>query len=303
MMHTVNWNDLAYVLAIARHRTLLGAATSLGVAHTTVSRRLRALEDQLGVRLFDRTPDGLVTTTAGEDVASVAERMEDDVLTVQGRVLGRDAQLRGELRVSTVDTVFYAFEPIFTSFMARYPSIELSIAFSPDRVSLTRREADVAIRLSNAPPENLLGRKVGYVQFGVYASSSLVERVGADASLGEYPWIGWDGGPNLRWFETWLADNAAGAKTVLRLGDRGLLMAHAVRSGIGAQILPCVLGDPDPELQRIAPLDDLFRLDLWLLTLPELRTNSRVRAFMDHVPDALASHRATLAGTPTPAAP
>jgi len=287
---------MAYVLAVARSRTLLGAAASLGVAHTTVGRRLRTLEDELGVRLFDRTPDGLVATAAGDDVVAVAERMEDEVLSVQGRVLGRDAQLRGELRVATFDTLFYCFEPTFTSFMNRYPSIELSIAFSPDTVSLTRREADIAVRLSNAPPDNLHGRKVGTMQFGVYASTSLVERIGDDAPLGTFPWIGWAGGQNLQWFERWLGEHAKGAKTVLRIGDRGLLMTRAVRAGLGAQILPCVLGDPDPLLQRIAPLDELFRLDLWLLTLPELRNNRRVRAFLDHMPAALAPHRPALAG-------
>lgn len=291
----MNWNDLAYVLAVSRSGTLLGAAESLGVAHTTVSRRLKALEDELGVRLFDRTPDGLVATVAGEDLAAVAQRMEDDVLSVQGRVLGRDAELRGELRVSTFDTLFFAFEDLFSSFIERYPTIELSVAFSPDRASLTRREADVVIRLSNDPPETLVGRKVGFLQFGLYASTSLVERVGADAPLGAYPWIGWTGGPNLRWFEGWLAER--GAKIVLKLDDRGVLMARAVRAGVGAQILPCVLGDPDPVLQRIAPLDALFRLDLWVLTLPELRSNRRVRAFMDHMPDALAKHRAALEGS------
>ena len=73
-------------------------------------------------------------------------------------------------------------------------------------------------------------------------------------------------------------------------------MAHAVRSGIGVQILPCLLADAEPLLQRIAPLDDLFRLDLWLLTLPELRTNSRIRAFMEHMAEALSAHRPALTG-------
>jgi DNA-binding transcriptional LysR family regulator len=292
----MNWNDMAYVLAIARDRTLLKAASTLGVAHTTVSRRLKTLEAELRVRLFDRTPDGLVATAAGEDLIEVAERIEGDMLSLQARVLGRDAELRGKLRVSTFDVLFYSLERAFTSFLERYPHVELSVATSPERVSLPRREADVAIRLSNAPPENLVGRRVGYMQFGVYAARTLVERVGEDAPLGAYPWLSWDAGENLAWFEGWLAENAPHAKIVLRLGDRGLLMAHAVRSGIGAQILPCVLADADPFLQRLSPLQDLFRLDLWLLTLPELRSNSRVRAFMEHMSEALRSHRDALTG-------
>ena len=287
---------MPYVLAIARRRTLLKAATMLGVAHTTVSRRLKTLEAELGVRLFDRTPEGLVATAAGEDLIEVAERMEGDMLSVQARVLGRDAELRGSLRVSTFDVLFYSLERSFTSFVERYPHVELSIATSPERVSLPRREADIAIRLSTGPPENLVGRKVGYMQFGVYAARTLVERVGENAPLGAYPWLSWDAGENLAWFEGWLAQNAPDAEIVLRLGDRGVLMAHAVRSGIGAQILPCLLADADPLLQRLTPLDDVFRLDLWLLTLPELRTNSRVRAFMEHMTEALSTHRDALAG-------
>lgn len=287
---------MPYVLAISRHRTLLKAATTLGVAHTTVSRRLKTLEAELGVRLFDRTPDGLVATAAGEDLIEAAERMEGDMLSVRARVLGRDAELRGRLRVSTFDVLFYSLEQSFISFLKRYPHVELSVATSPERVSLPRREADIAIRLSNGPPESLVGRKVGYMQFGVYAARTLVERVGEDAPLSEYPWLSWDAGENLAWFEGWLAENAPGAKIVLRLGDRGVLMAHAVRSGLGAQILPCLLADADPLLQRLTPLDEVFRLDLWLLTLPELRTNSRVRAFMEHMTEALGTHRDAFTG-------
>ncbi|MEX1362482.1 MAG: LysR family transcriptional regulator [Nannocystaceae bacterium] len=292
----MDWNDLRYVLAIAREGTLLRAAAAVGVAHTTVGRRLRTLEDQLGVRLFDRTPDGLVATAAGEDLTAVAEQVEEQVLAAEGRVLGRDAQLRGPLRVSTFDALFYGFEAAFTAFMSRYPSVDLVVTTSRDEVSLTRREADVVIRLSSAPPQTLVGRKVGYVQFAVYASRALVEHVGDQAALSDYPWIGWEGGPNLRWFEGWLEHNAPGAEVVLRMDYEAPLVAHAIRSGIGAQILPCFLADPDPLLQRIAPLDDRFRLDLWLLTLPELRTNSRVRAFTQHMADALTEHRDALAG-------
>lgn len=292
----MDWDELRYVLAIARDRTLLRAAATLGVAHTTVGRRLKSLEDQLGVQLFNRTPEGLIATAAGQDLVAVAEHVEGEVLSVEGRVLGRDAQLQGKLRVSTVDTLFCGFESCFTSFMARYPSIDLTVTTPSERVSLSRREADVVLRLSNTPPENLVGRKVGHVQFAVYAGQTLVDRVGDGAPLGDYPWIGWDGGENWRWFEGWLAENASDAKIVLRMEYKALLVAHAIRAGIGAQILPCFLADPDPLLHRIAPLDETFRLDLWLLTLPELRTNSRVRAFTEHMADALSAHRAALTG-------
>jgi DNA-binding transcriptional LysR family regulator len=292
----VDWDDLRYVLVIAREGTLVRAGVALGVAHTTVGRRLKTVEDQLGVRLFDRTPDGLLPTAAGVDLSAVAERIEGEVLSAEGRVLGRDAVLRGDLRVSTVDVLFTCFEHTFMSFMARYPNIDLTLAISSEPVSMSRREADAVLRFSNTPPESLVGRKIGPVQFGVYGGRTLVERVGEGAPLAAYPWIGWDGGKHHRWFDGWLSANAPNARIVLRLPHHAPLMAHAVRAGIGVQILPCFQADRDCELRRVAPLDSLFRLDLWLLTLPELRTNSRVRAFMEHMADALGAHRGELAG-------
>jgi len=292
----MNWDALRFVLAIARHGTLQRAAGELGVVHTTAGRRLKALEERLGVRLFDRTPDGFVPTSAGDDLIAAAERMEDEVLAAESRVLGRDARLRGALRVAAADVLFLGLESAFTGFMSRYPSLDLTLTTAREPVSLPRREADVIVRLSNAPPDGLVGRKLGYVQFAAYASAALVARVGPDAPLAAYPWIGWDERKDRRWFDDWLARHAPGARFVLRLDGDMPLMAHAVRAGIGAQILPCLLADPEPGLRRIAPLDPLFRLDLWVLTLPALRTNSRVRVFMEHMTDALRAHRDALTG-------
>lgn len=122
----VDWDDLRYVLAITRDGSLVRAAAHLGVAHTTVGRRVKTLEDQLGVRLFDRTPEGFIPTAAGEDLAKVAERIEGEVLSAEGRMLGRDARLRGPLRVSTADILFHGFESTFASFVARFPSVDLT---------------------------------------------------------------------------------------------------------------------------------------------------------------------------------
>src|SRR5689334_14747142 len=112
----MDWDDLRYVLAISRDRTLSRAAVSLGASHTTVGRRVRALELKLGVRLFDQTPDGFMPTAAGQDIAEVAERMEGDMLSLEGRVLGRDARLQGRLRVATMDILFRRYHAAFSSF-------------------------------------------------------------------------------------------------------------------------------------------------------------------------------------------
>ena len=213
----VHWDDLRYALAVARARTLSAAAEALGVSHTTVGRRLRALEEHLGLRLFDVGAEGYTATDAGRDLVAVAERMETETLSFEGRVFARDERLTGALRVSTMELVFRMFREVFTSFVARHPGVALTVSATDDEVSLTRREADVALRLNNTPPEHLVGRRVGRVQFGVYAARSLVARVGADAPLGAYPWIHWDERLDMRWLDAWLAQHAPGAEVVMRV--------------------------------------------------------------------------------------
>ena len=111
----MDWDDARYVLAIHRGKTLSAAAVTLGVTRTTVGRRLQSAEARLGVRLFDRTETGLAATAAGEELADTAERVETEIQLAEGKLLGRDAELRGRLRVSTVDFVFAGFPDVFAS--------------------------------------------------------------------------------------------------------------------------------------------------------------------------------------------
>ncbi len=289
----MDWDDLRYVLAISRDQTLSRASISLGVTHTTVGRRLRTVEQALGVRLFDRTPDGFTPTAAGQDIAQVAERLEGEVLSLEGRVLGRDAQLQGTLRVSTLDLLFRCHHAAFSSFMARYPSIELTVTSTDEEVSLTRREADVALRMTNAPPEHLVGRKLGRVEFAVFASRALVERVGVDAPYDAFPWLHWDERLNMRWLDQWLAKHAPKATIAMRVGPGTPMLRQAILAGIGVHFLAEFEGASDPELRRIGPIDPSFGRDLWLLTLPDLRHTNRIRAFMDHMDECVRAARPT----------
>jgi DNA-binding transcriptional LysR family regulator len=279
----MSWDDLRYVLALARERTLSGAALKLSVRHTTVGRRLEEIERALGVRLFDRTPDGYIPTSAGQDLAEVAERVESQVLAAEGRVLGRDTELEGALRVSTMDILFRGYHEVFSSFLVRYPSVALTISTTDDEVSLTRRQADVALRLTSKPPEHLLGRKVGRIDFAVYASKKLVAQIGKNAPYDAYPWLNWDERLNMRWLDEWLAANVPRARSVVWLDTSTLGLHAAVAAGIGVHFLACFDADTDPLLQRIGPIEPAFSREVWLLTLRELRSTRRVLAFMDHV--------------------
>ncbi|MBL4688563.1 MAG: LysR family transcriptional regulator [Nannocystaceae bacterium] len=281
----MDWDDLRYVLAISRAHSLSEAAASLGVTRTTVGRRIRTFEERLGVRLFDRTPDGFTPTAAGQDITHVAERMEVDVLSLESRVFGNDAQLSGTLRVSTVDFLFAAYYDAFATFSELHPSVELTINANTEEVSLTRREADVALRISNSPPEHLIGRKLARLQFAVYGSKALVERIGADADYADYPWLSWDRArPGL---DGWIRQRAPGARVALRTDGNSMVIKRAIIGGIGVHPFSVFEAAAEPNMARIGPIIPEFSRDLWLLTLADLRDNVRVRAFMDHMEVAI----------------
>ncbi|MEM7155781.1 MAG: LysR family transcriptional regulator [Myxococcota bacterium] len=286
----MNWDALRFVLAVARTGTLTGAATALGVARTTVGRRIRDEEEALGVRLFDRTPDGWVPTTAGAELAETATRVEEEVVSAHAHVLGRDAALRGPLRLSTLSFLFTGFAEIFDGFLLRYPDVELTIGTAISNVSLSRRDADVVLRVGDRPAEHLFGRKVSRVAFGAYAAYRLVQRVGPDAPLSTYPWVGVDPSDESSWMRSWMGKHAPGARVVLRSNDYAV-WRHAVGEGIGVSVLTRDDGDGDPNLVRLdAPLDSATR-DLWALTLSDLRDNRRIRALMDHLYEGFGPHR------------
>ena len=276
-----DWEDYRHVLALARAGTLSGAGERLGVVRTTVGRRLQAIEDQLGVRLFDRTPEGFVATAAGEELVAVAAGFEAELLAAEARVMGHDAQLQGGLRISTLDFVYDRYLDVFARFMARYPGITPTVCTTTERVSLRRREADLVLRLSDGPDPSLVGRRLTRLSFGLYASRELVDRVGVGAPLCAFPWISDDERSPDGWVDAWLAAHAPGAEVVLRYDSYAAVRA-SVRAGLGVHALPRFEAERDPTLVCVDPGFEIGR-DLWVLTLAELRTNTRVRAFMDHV--------------------
>lgn len=279
---SVNWDDLRFVLALARHKTLSGAAKAMGGTHTTVARRLRGIEETLGVRLFTAGDAGYTPTAAGQAVIESAERTETEMLALEARVLGGDAKLEGKLRVTTMDILFRRYEQVFVSFLERFPGVELTVACGDNEASLTRRDADVALRMTNEPAEQLVGRKVGRVDFAVYASRKLARRIGPRATFSAYPWLHWDERLGARWLDAWLDASAPGARVAMRVDMSSVMLREAIAAGIGVHFLACSEGDTDSRLQRIGPVQKLHGRDVWLLTLAELRTASRVRAFMDH---------------------
>lgn len=292
----MDWDDLRYVLALRREGTLSAAAATLRVTRTTVGRRLKEVETRLRVRLFDRSDAGLSATRAGAELAEAAMRIETEILTSERRLLGRDAELRGALRVSTVDFLFAGFPEIFASFAQRYPGVTLTVGVTGAQVSLPRREADIVLRLGHSKVDRLVGHRVARVQFAVYAARALVGRDTRKPMLAELPWIHLDGSADRAWLDRWLAKNAPGAQVSFRSDDFAV-RRRAVSAGIGAHILPCFDGDSDTTLVRVSRLLVQEARDLWVLTLPEYRDNRRIGAFFGHVHEEFTSRKRVLEGT------
>jgi len=290
-----DWDDLRFFLAVAREGSLTAAARSLGVTHTTVSRRLAAFEERIGVRLFERLPTGHATTPAGEEMRAAAERVEREVASVDRRVLGRDARLQGSIRLTLPDLVAVTFMPHLADFGRAYPEICLEVVTGTGITNLTRREADVALRVTARPAEHLVGRRLAELSVGLYASWAYLAERGEVRDWREHRFVGWDEAvPQIAPIR-WLADQVPPARVALRVNSP-LVMLEAVRAGVGVGQLLRRSGDPEPGLVRVGPLDPTASVPLWLLTHRDLRHVARIRALLDFLAERVAEERPRLEG-------
>jgi len=297
-----DWNGPRLVLAIARTGSLTGAARSLGIDHSTVFRRLKAVEDDLGVRLFERLPGGAYRpTAAGERMAAGAERMEDEALALGRDIAGRDHRLSGRLRVTTSETLCYrVLTPHLAAFRQMHPGIVVELVIDNRILSLSRREADIALRPVRPKEGDLWGRKLADVAWAVYGARSYVDAGGRSvvsaADLARHPLIGWDDAAARFGAADWL-EGAAPAEAVVYRTASLVNQLEAAKAGIGLAALPCYLGDPEAGLARAMrkPVPELAD-ELWIATHADLRSIARVRAFFDVVGERLARQRALFEG-------
>ena len=301
-MASLDWDDLRHAVAIDAAGSLAGAARSLGVNHTTVLRRLDALEAQLGTRLFDRLRSGYQATEAGRVLLDQARRMAARVDEIERLVLGRDRELVGPLRLATAFVVMEHLLPQpLADFARAYPGIEVEVvenAFLADLASRhadtdqgwARREADVALRLSGQVAEHLVGRQLGMAPCRVYAlrgAPGLPQEVTAiDVLAREAPWVAFERDASARVYDRWLRQHLTQANVRVRV-DIFNAKAAMLRTGIGVGVLPTFMQAKHPELLPVSePIPELAQ-PVWLMTHPDLRGTARVRAFMQFVGDAL----------------
>lgn len=291
----MNWDDVRIFLAVVRKGSIRAAAATLGVNHATVSRRVAMLEKNLAVRLFEKLPTGYVVTPASEEILELAERMEEQVNALERRVYGRDSSLTGKLRVTLPQILATdLIMPSISRFAESNPDIELEIITSYETLNMTKRQADVAIRLvykGASPPEHLYGRKLASLNCAVYIATHM--RRQATEVPGTTAWIRKEDDSQL----PGAAKKAFGvSKKADYIVNDVLVQAAATREGMGASLLPCFSGDPNPELCRLPPGTSYPYGDLWILTHGDLRHTPRVRAFNEFMASEIKGMRDLLEG-------
>lgn len=286
----LGWSDFQTILAIAQTGGMAAAAQSMALSHVTLLRKLDAIETRLKARLFDRLRGHYTPTAAGDELVAAAEAMAPLAREAELRVLGQDLKPSGHVRVTAAGIVVnHLLPPVLKQFAAAFPAVTLEFLTSRDHFSLARREADVALRVSDTVPDWLVGRQLASLAFRVYA----LKQTGLQTSLhsleelvGQKRWISFEREARDLKFDRWLDAHVPDTAVVMRVDgfDSALAM---LRAGLGIALLPAFLEKTCPELQPLtAPIAEL-QTPLWLITHQELRQTMRIKVLMQAIGPAL----------------
>ncbi len=277
----MQWGDLQFFLAVCERGSISAAAQALQVNHSTVLRRIASLEQTLDVRLFDRLPGGYALTARGQELAAGIAGVSDTLDAAERRVTGADLQLGGTVRLTAPDTLLQTLllQPL-GDFGARHPRLRLELVINNSFMNLTQREADVAVRGSNRPPDNLIGRRVGIVQTALYGSRSYLKSLGRRPREADYRWVGHAEPLAHLTSARWIREHVAPERIGLRV-DSLITLADAVAAGFGVGWLLCPLAASRRGLVRLQPPDSAFDTQVWVLTHPDLRRVARIRALTE----------------------
>jgi DNA-binding transcriptional LysR family regulator len=291
----MEWGDLRYVLALADAGSMVAAARALGVEHTTVSRRIAALERDLGVRLFVRTPDGQRPTSAGEAAIATGRVLQRSILELETAIAGTDDCPSGTVRLTTSEGFLPVVVPHLPRLYAEYADIKVELLTGNNVFDLHRNEADIALRLLPTERDDLVVRHLSRVGWALYASPLYLA---GKTWEGSTAWTGHrvihfeeplHGTPGQRW----LAEHAKGAVVAL-LGNSIPSCAAAAAAGLGIACLPCLHGDRDARLQRLD--GPVASGDVWLVAHPDRLRIVRNRVVWDFLLELATLEQVLLTG-------
>ena len=279
----IAWDDLRTVLAVVRGGSLSAAARELQLQHSTVFRRIEEIERRLGARLFERDRGAYLPNAHAEALAEAGREMEAVALEAERRVLGADTRLSGVIRIATSELLgSFLLPEVLHAFLEAHPDIEVEVDVANRNVDLSRREADLALRATQAPPERMVGRQLATIRYAVYLQARRYGALTAEPTLAQLPWLGFDERVAHLAVARWFADNFPDVRPRLRF-DSMMTMLRAAAAGAGAAVLPIFAASQEPCLLRVSlPIPDQS-MPIWLLSHPDARGNARVRALAAHL--------------------
>jgi DNA-binding transcriptional LysR family regulator len=284
----MDWDNARIFLGIYKAGTLRGAAALLNIDQATVGRRLTAMEATLNAKLFLRTPSGYVPTPAGDAAARSAQLMEEAALQLEREMSGIDNRLSGTVRLATTDTMAHAFViKAMRTLHDQHPDIHIELQINTQLSSLTRREADLAVRTIRPTSPDLISRHLGKRSAGLYASSEYLNQRGEPtqgSAFAGHDIVRFHAGVMTRQQEKLCGEPITGARIAMEV-NTGMALQEAVRAGIGIGELPIHMAGTQPGLRRIWPERE-YRYDAYLVMHADLARSARVRAVADAIVDA-----------------
>ena len=298
-MNSLDWNDVRYVVAVARGRSAAAAARALGVSHATVLRRIHALEQGIGTPLFERLPSGYVPTEAGRTLTDVGTSIESALAETKRILDGRATELAGTVRFTTTDSLaYFLLPPIVASFRERYPAIKLEMLVTNMLLDLDKRDADVSLRPSADPPESWVGMRLSRFDFGLYAAPAYLD-TRRDVPWTDFDWLLPDGALATAPASQWLRSQIRAEQAVFSV-DSFVALRVLAMNGMGATLLPSFMAHAEPGLTLLGRAPRHASNDIWVLTHANLRQSGRVHAFMEHVAQEVRALRGHLESSDVP---
>ena len=282
----LDWNDLSYFLAVAREGSTLAAGRSLRVSQTTVARRIAALEHALGLPLFEKRQVGLFADPVGEELLAARGRGRKRGYELCDAAAAQSRDFSGTVKLTTEEVyAITLLAPILRELHERYPEILIELDTCQAVRDLGAGEADISLRSvkSDDQPAGLVGRQLCIDDWTLYCSRDYASRHGVPRTVAElknHAFIGGGGGHLWLYYQAWLKELGLEGQVAMQHATSGGLLS-GVRSGFGIAVLPCLVGDADPDLIRCVPPRAKHARVLWLFTHDRCRHVPRVRAVID----------------------
>lgn len=287
-----NWDNFRYFLALADRQTLIAAATELGVSHTTVLRRIKAFESQIGTQLFTHSPEGYRLTEKGLALRAQVNTLKESVDSIARTVAGSDNEIGGKIKITTPDTIGYELMPsILSGLTTKYPALQVELLIQNRLTDLTRLEAEIAIRGGSNPPENLIGKKLGRLRFCTCASTAYLKinpMKSFPSDLDQHRLIVLTSNFHNANFQKWLMQQLPANQPTIVVD--GLMSAfNLCCAGVGIAVLPRYLLRNEPSLVSIECSNPIPDNELWVLSHKDLRNSATVKAVKQYIGNELKS--------------